>query len=232
MRRTLAEMRGLLDQVESRAFSAEINVFSDSRSIEQAILSRPVVRELIHLCKEDPAVVEEILERTRKLTGFAVDPNYESPWDSALATLMLVLTASGEEDSAFLAASMTMKAPYTWWAGKVSNRLLTQRQTTVETSDIYKEFSQPPLGETWSNWLAGKATNSTKPPVTENRPSLLIIDTLTGHQRWTIRRATRDFRLLPTNRVRCNNHILVGSSQFPMVSTYRHESAPIICEVA
>jgi len=137
-----ADIKILFDYLESHEFNAEINIYSDLKSAEKGIVSNNKVVALKKLCWEDPHKISgKIVERVRNLVKIPVDPRYESPWDVALSAYLLVLQ-SIDYNLALLAANIVSKAPHTWWAGKISNRLLTGERLSINSTSSIKELNR------------------------------------------------------------------------------------------
>ncbi len=137
-----ADIKILFDYLESHEFNAEINIYSDLKSAEKGIVSNNKVATLKKLCWENPLKISgEIIERVRNLVKIPVDPRYESPWDVALSAYLLVLQ-SIDYNLALLAANIVSKAPQTWWADKISNRLLTEERLSINSAYDIKELNR------------------------------------------------------------------------------------------
>jgi hypothetical protein len=174
------DIKLMFKYLESHEFSAEINVYSDLRSIEKGILSNQKVAALIKLCLENTInALEEIFERISNLTNMSIDPRYESPWDAALAAYLIVLQ-SVDRYSALLAANIVSRAPQTWWAGKISNRLLT---TEKDITNSANEFVQIPKDERETLVLHMQQLSS---PDRSASYKLIVADMTAYHQGWKV----------------------------------------------
>ena len=132
------EIQPIFERLESHEFSAEINVCSDLLSIEKAIFSNDAVIDLKRQCKIDPLITAEVIERIRLLVNMSPDPRYESPWDIAISTYLLILSFTNSP-ATFLAASIVQNAAQLWWAERITNRLLTKYQTPIDFTNTLLE---------------------------------------------------------------------------------------------
>lgn len=130
-------LRDALNKIESHEFAAEVNVASDLSTVRRIIQANQTIKKLRRMCEENASTIKEVLENVRRLAACAVDPRYESRWDVAL-TVYLVLLQGVDERCALLAATMVLRAPQTWWAGRMALGTLdrSSRKQRINTHDL------------------------------------------------------------------------------------------------
>jgi len=111
-------MDELFEAIESDRFSSIVNVASDFRQFIRALMATPEVRQLFD-AKSVPEAVWRVFERALELVGRNIDPEYENPWDAALAAYLLFLMA-GDVTLGSVAAAAVLKCPNCWWSRKVA----------------------------------------------------------------------------------------------------------------
>ncbi|MFI5455642.1 MAG: hypothetical protein ACHRXM_09340 [Isosphaerales bacterium] len=114
-------MNELSETIESHRFSAFVNVASDFDHFLQSLASMPETRGLlIHLTA--PSARRIVLERLRAVTVRDIDPEYENPWDVALATYLWVLWTT-DASLAALGREHVLSSRNCWWSRKLAESL-------------------------------------------------------------------------------------------------------------
>jgi len=111
----------LFNGIESHRFSALVNVASNLKTFLRALDAQPEIRQLA-VAMSSPEVRASVLVRVTELAGKDFDPDYENPWDSALAAYLWLLSRTDAEGAA-LAAARIGTCFRCWWANKVAERI-------------------------------------------------------------------------------------------------------------
>jgi hypothetical protein len=93
-----------------------------------------------------------VLERVFELVRRKIEPEYENPWDAALAAYLLFLM-SGDVALASVAADAVLECPNCWWSRKVAEIKEAFHQFGSSAHNIYE-------------WTSGARTVSAKSAVT------------------------------------------------------------------
>ena len=124
----------IFNEVEKPSFSYQITVESTLRRILLNLGSQPLTQRLIACVKTGNANTGSILERLIDLTRQSVDPRYENPLDTAMATYLFVLQQL-DPRLALVGAEAVINVPATWWAARVAQVIL-ERTWVQNTSPI------------------------------------------------------------------------------------------------
>jgi len=119
-------------EIESDSMAIRLNVASGFKSFLRAIQGERAVCELRKML-ETKAAQENLLSRLIELSRQRIDRRYENPWDTAL-TIYLWLISSVDQNLSDLSAEIVAQAPQCWWAQKLSNQLLKERELQVASS--------------------------------------------------------------------------------------------------
>ena len=112
-----------LDEIQSVAFDADLNVVSGTNAFFRTVSQDPVVLEAYREMLSSGEVREDALGRIYDLVGQETDPRFENPNDTPLAVL-LWLTNFAAPDFVHLAAARVDCASRCWYAKKLAQRIL------------------------------------------------------------------------------------------------------------
>ena len=118
--------------IESPEFSARLNVVSGFTQFLRAIGSQP---EVLALRESNSSSGEcDLLHRVSSLASAPRDPAFEHPHDVALAVYLWLL-GDGDPAVAEIAAETVLRHP-TWWARKVAEKLLADKNTNAAVGAV------------------------------------------------------------------------------------------------
>jgi hypothetical protein len=118
-----SQVQHILEAVEAPAFAVDVNVAPSHHHAETIARHSELFGELVELSRQDrTAVTEAVLNRIRRLVALEPDVRYESPWDAALMTYLLVIEHIATE-AIDLALGLVTRARNTWWARQTVARL-------------------------------------------------------------------------------------------------------------
>jgi len=123
---------GVLDEIRSARFDASLNVVSSTNGFFQALAKHPTMREACIRMGESGMLQEETLGVIYELAEEDIDPQFESPNDTALAAL-LWLTAFASPANARAAATYVDRAPQCWYAKKLAQSILNPPRSPTTT---------------------------------------------------------------------------------------------------
>lgn len=118
----------LLDRVEGHEFSAAIGTASSLDIAVRLVRLHPLIRDILSV--RGGNVVETVVRRILQIVDRTVDPRFESPWDTPLLAL-LVLVDLKSPGTARLIASAIERSPQTAWAREFAQRVLTRPVSEV-----------------------------------------------------------------------------------------------------
>lgn len=131
-------------EIESSPMVIRLNVVSGLKTFLLAMQSENAVCDLRQMLGSKEKQ-ELVLSRLVELSRQRIDRRYENPWDTALA-IYLWLLSSAQKDLLALAAEIVAQAPQCWWAKKLSDQLLRERETQTKSSvQAFTVPSQPLL---------------------------------------------------------------------------------------
>lgn len=136
----MKELADLFSEVEGSDFSARVNVASDFETFRRALTLDPTFRDVTLLIKDDCAPLQ-ITARVFCLCAQTVDLRYENPSDAAIAAYVLILSKH-EPYLARLAAAVAQATQNGFWANRVAEFVLSERDFSVE-SDLAREILLP-----------------------------------------------------------------------------------------
>ena len=112
----------LFEKLENDRFSATINVVSGLNQFVRALSSSDEFQELLTIARSD-ADRSLLADRFNQVAARETDPDYENPWDVALAAYLLVLEQVDPKQAALCAerASIGSKG---WWSRKFAQKIL------------------------------------------------------------------------------------------------------------
>jgi hypothetical protein len=119
-------LQDVMHTIEGHEFAAEANLASGSKAFHNGLRSHHIFSELMEYMKETD-VREAILNRLIELSKKPVQPHFENPFDTALATYLTALDLQSPE-LVRRGAEAVSKAPSCWWANEMSLRVLARRE--------------------------------------------------------------------------------------------------------
>lgn len=128
----------LTAQIQSPEFSAKINLASGRHLLIRILESDEVVLSLIAIIREAPEHALQILSRVEQLSRLHINPRYENPNDTAIATYCWALFQA-DPDLGRIAATFAASAAGVWWAREIAvfileNRLAAQKDLDMEAT--------------------------------------------------------------------------------------------------
>jgi len=135
MEEQINALNRIIFKLKSDEFSVKVNLASGFSTALALIYADSGVREAVKLCRKNIQLVGSLLDHIREICLRSVDPRYESPWDSMLAAL-LVVVEEADPSSIEYAASLVHRAPQIWWARKLASKLLSVEPRDRETFNI------------------------------------------------------------------------------------------------
>jgi hypothetical protein len=133
-------MEKLMLQIESYEFAALLNIASDFKVFWRAAYREEVTKELIQQLLDSPKNIWLVFKRTVDLSQQEIDPQYENPWDTALAVYLWALSMVNLE-VAQTAAGFVINTENGWWAKKFANTLL-QKTKYINVVNSEKNITQ------------------------------------------------------------------------------------------
>ena len=119
-----------LATIESRQFSAELNVVSSTEAFYRVLSRNPVVVRVLDELRASGELLEELAGRVLDLCAVSTDPRYENPYDAALAAYLWLAHYSSEGLTRSLATTVDGTSR-TWYAKKLAFRILSQHRLLV-----------------------------------------------------------------------------------------------------
>ncbi len=110
------------EKLESDRFSATLNVVSGLNQFVRALSSSGEVQGLLASVRSGDDL-RAIAERFNQVASRETDPEYENPWDVALAAYLLVLEQV-DPKQAVLCAERASSGSNGWWSRKIADRIL------------------------------------------------------------------------------------------------------------
>lgn len=115
----------MFGSIESSDFCPDLPLASDVESVGRLLRRNRLVKLLISVAQMDAANAELVSERVQALLRAPADSSHLSPYDTALATYLLVLYDSNlPELTKALGAVYEVQPPNLWWTYRVYNHLL------------------------------------------------------------------------------------------------------------
>ena len=150
-----------LTEIGSHAFAAKLNVVSSMRDFFSAASKEHSVIELLGEMRASGELREEVVGRIYDLSRLKVDPRYENPLDTSLATLLwMTYLSSREPDILQNAAVLVDRAPQCWYAKKLARRLLLQPRVASDNRWV----GEHPLGSEVAAVLSDDMITNMLPP--------------------------------------------------------------------
>jgi hypothetical protein len=137
----MSATEALFQSIESKQFSALVNVASNLKTFLRAADSQPEVRQLA-TAMNLPDVRSAVLDRVLELARREIDSTCENPWDAALAVYLWLLQST-DGALAAAAAKKIQQCPGCWWARTMAERVL---GTGTVTGTLSADGSQPTNG--------------------------------------------------------------------------------------
>ncbi|MBU0652976.1 MAG: hypothetical protein KKG96_08855 [Proteobacteria bacterium] len=135
MQEQINDLNKIISRLKSDEFSVKINLASGFSTAVAIVYADASVAEAIRLCRENIQLVGILLNEIREICLRSVDPRYESPWDSLLAAL-LIIVKEADLLSVEFASSLVQRAPQIWWARRLATQMLSVEPRDRDTSDI------------------------------------------------------------------------------------------------
>jgi hypothetical protein len=129
----------LFEKLESDRFSATINVVSGLNQFVRALSSSDEFQALLTIARSG-ADRSLLADRFNQLAARETDPEYENPWDVALAAYLLVLEQV-DPNQAALCAERASIGSNGWWSRKIADKILSGH----EGSPIEQVPGRPPV---------------------------------------------------------------------------------------
>jgi len=127
-------------EIEAPELSARLNVASDFRTFLRAAQQEEALRILLEGLNSKENLAKVIL-RVVELSQKETDPNYENPWDTALAVFLWAVNQK-YPDLATALAKIVMRAPECWWVWKMARIVGLEKQVYSNAGQRdYKLFS-------------------------------------------------------------------------------------------
>jgi hypothetical protein len=101
-----------------------MNVASGLKQFARGLSSAPEVQELVASARSrDDSLV--IAERFNQVAARPANPDYENPWDVALAAYLLVLDRVDPPQAA-VCAERALTSPHGWWSKKLADTIISE----------------------------------------------------------------------------------------------------------
>lgn len=130
--------------IESRDYRIRVNKASSlshfKRDVSSADEFHALVQEITKIEGNDLHVVKRIYD----LVTLDTDHRYEHPYDAAMATYLLSLEAAGSR-RLVVAANLLRQSDRTWWADKISKRIIASSRNTSRARD--RAYIQPSVSK-------------------------------------------------------------------------------------
>jgi hypothetical protein len=133
-------MDELLEAIESHRFSAMVNLASDYDHFVQAVVSMPEYKRLSSEVQDRNSAWRVFL-RMVQISTSEFDPDFENPWDAALAAYLLLLNSTSHVLGA-VAAEVALTCPNCFWARKLATRIKASLRASSASYDVYRLISE------------------------------------------------------------------------------------------
>jgi hypothetical protein len=110
------------EAIESADFRYKANFAAGITAFKQIILESESFQGLL-VARDDIEIADKIVLRIFKLMATEVDTRYENPYDTALATYLMVLDYIGHNHIVDY-ASVILELSKIWWAAKVAYEIM------------------------------------------------------------------------------------------------------------
>lgn len=120
---SISDLRAQISYLESHKFSVRINTASDLVTVADLIALDPIYTDLVLRCIDNLEHQSTILNRLKTISALPIDPRYESPWDIAITSLLLLIAQTTPQDLC-IAIPLAQSAPNIWWGRALSDILL------------------------------------------------------------------------------------------------------------
>jgi hypothetical protein len=112
----------ILQQIESRNFSANLNVASGLSVVRLGLKNDTIVQQLISDLQQSPDHQREVFQRVLALLKANDQPDYAHPYDAALAAYLYALNQVNA-DLTQQAIRHILQTPKLWWARRLATHI-------------------------------------------------------------------------------------------------------------
>lgn len=135
-------LHDLINVIESVKFDANMSVFSGFNSFHRAVGGDQTIQGLSQLLIDFPTASEQLSERLVSLLERDVQPEYEHPYDIAIASYLFALSASSNNVMTIEAAKKILATSNLIWAKRLAEIVLANQTASIESEVKVMEASK------------------------------------------------------------------------------------------
>lgn len=131
----------IMQEIEGAEFRFVANLAGGIRAFKEIVREQKTFESLQEYVGSNADCGQEVLARIYTLASLETDPQYEHPYDTAMAAYLFALEITGSQYSA-QAADVLTSVSTLWWAAKIADQVLANNEQRSQTTDVY-ETAEP-----------------------------------------------------------------------------------------